>query len=101
MTGNAIKFTPAKGKVTITARLDEKMIEISVTDTGIGIKKEDMDKLFTKFGKLESGTNVPSTQGTGLGLYISKNIVELSGGKIWVESTPEVGSKFSFTLPSA
>ncbi len=101
LTGNAIKFTPAKGKVTITARLDEKMIEISVTDTGIGIKKEDMDKLFTKFGKLESGTNVPSTQGTGLGLYISKNIVELSGGKIWVESTPEVGSKFSFTLPSA
>jgi signal transduction histidine kinase len=59
-----------------------------------------MDKLFTKFGKLESGTTVPSTQGTGLGLYISKNIVELSGGKIRVESVPGKGSKFIFTLPS-
>ncbi len=100
LAGNAIKFTPAKGKVTITGLAKEKMIEISVTDNGIGIKKEDMDKLFTKFGKLESGTNVPSTQGTGLGLYISKNIVELSGGKIWVESTPGQGSRFIFTLPS-
>jgi len=101
LTGNAIKFTPAKGKVTITGLPKGNMIEVSVTDTGIGIKKEDMDKLFTKFGKLESGINVPSTQGTGLGLYISKNIVELSGGKIWVESTLGKGSKFSFTLPSS
>jgi signal transduction histidine kinase len=101
LTGNAIKFTPSGGKVTITGSKKEKMIEISITDTGIGIKKEDMDKLFTKFGKLESGINVPSTQGTGLGLYISKNIVELSGGKIWVESTLGKGSKFSFTLPSS
>jgi signal transduction histidine kinase len=100
LAGNAIKFTPSGGKVTITGSKKENTIEISVADTGIGIKKEDMDKLFTKFGKLESGTNVPSTQGTGLGLYISKNIVELSGGKIWVESTPEKGSNFNFTLPS-
>jgi signal transduction histidine kinase len=98
--GNAIKFTPPGGKVKITAEKKGKMIEVSVNDTGIGIKKEDMDKLFTKFGKLEIGTNVPSTQGTGLGLYISKNIVELSGGKIWVESTLGKGSNFSFTLPS-
>jgi signal transduction histidine kinase len=101
LTGNAIKFTPSGGNVTITGEKVGKAIEISITDTGIGIKKEDMDKLFTKFGKLESGTGVPSTQGTGLGLYVSKNIVELSGGKIWVESKPGVGSKFSFTLPSA
>lgn len=100
LTGNAIKFTPQKGKVIITALKKEKMIEISISDTGIGIKKEDIGKLFSKFGKLESGTSVPSSQGTGLGLFISKNIVELSGGKIWVESVPGKGSKFSFTLPS-
>jgi signal transduction histidine kinase len=101
LTVNAIKFTPANGKVTIMGFKKEKTIEITIADTGIGIKKEDLGKLFTKFGKLESGTNVPSTQGTGLGLFISKNIVELSGGKIWVESTPGKGSKFSFTLPSS
>jgi signal transduction histidine kinase len=101
LTGNAIKFTPPKGKVTITGKKTGKIIEITIADTGIGIKKEDMDKLFTKFGKLESGTSVPSSQGTGLGLFISKNIIELSGGKIWVESKPGVGSKFIFTLPSS
>jgi len=101
LTVNAIKFTPANGKVTIMGFKKEKTIEITIADTGIGIKKEDLGKLFTKFGKLESGTNVPSTQGTGLGLFISKNIVELSGGKIRVESTPGKGSKFSFTLPSS
>lgn len=101
LAGNAIKFTPEKGKVTIKGSKKEKMIEISITDTGIGIDKAEMGKLFTKFGKLESGTNVPSSQGTGLGLYISKNIIELSGGKIWVDSTPGKGSTFSFTLPSS
>jgi signal transduction histidine kinase len=101
LTGNAIKFTPPNGKVIITGSKKEKMIEISISDTGIGIKKEDLGKLFTKFGKLENGTSVPSSQGTGLGLFISKNMVELSGGKIWVESTPGKGSKFNFTLPSS
>lgn len=97
--GNAIKFTPRGGRITVTGILKDKMIEVSVTDNGIGIKKEDLDKLFTKFGKLESGTKLPSTNGTGLGLYISKNIVELSGGKIRVESQPGKGSRFIFTLP--
>jgi signal transduction histidine kinase len=100
LTGNALKFTPSGGKVTILGAEKEKMVEISVTDTGIGIKKEDIDKLFTKFGKLENSTNLPTTAGTGLGLYISKNIVELSGGKIRAESTLGKGSKFIFTLPS-
>jgi signal transduction histidine kinase len=74
---------------------------MTIADTGIGIKKEDMGKLFTKFGKLENGTSVPSTQGTGLGLYISKNIIELSGGKIWVTSEPGKGSDFTLSLPAA
>ena len=100
LTGNALKFTPAGGKVTILGAEKEKMVEISVADTGIGIKKEDIDKLFTKFGKLENSTNLPTTAGTGLGLYISKNIVEMSGGKIRAESTLGKGSKFIFTLPS-
>lgn len=95
LVGNAIKFTPEKGSVTLSASKKGKMVEFTVADTGIGIKKEDIDRLFTKFGKLETG----NSQGTGLGLYISKGIVELSGGKIWVESTPAKGSKFIFTLP--
>ncbi|MGA2910586.1 MAG: ATP-binding protein [Candidatus Microgenomates bacterium] len=100
LAGNAIKFTPDGGRVTITAVKAGNMVEITVSDTGIGIKKEDIDKLFTKFGKLENSTNLPTTAGTGLGLYICKNIIELSGGKIRVESTLGKGSKFIFTLPS-
>lgn len=100
LVGNAIKFTPAEGKVTIKASLVDKMISVSVTDNGIGISEKDIGKLFTKFGKLETGTNIPSSAGTGLGLYISKNIVELSGGTIKVESEPNKGSIFTFTLPT-
>lgn len=97
LTGNAIKFTPAGGKVAVTASKNGKTVEITIADNGIGIRKEDLGKLFTKFGKLETGTNV----GTGLGLYISKNIIELSGGKIWVKSAPNKGSEFTFSLPAA
>jgi signal transduction histidine kinase len=99
LVGNALKFTPTGGKVTITAEKSGNMMEIFITDTGVGIKKEDLDKLFTKFGKLDNDTKIPSTAGTGLGLYICKNIVELSGGKIKVKSTQGKGSTFSFTLP--
>ncbi len=74
------------------------MVQISVSDTGIGIRKEDMDKLFNKFQQIDSGTS-RKYGGTGLGLAISKQLVELHGGKIWAQSKYGQGSTFIFQLP--
>lgn len=98
--GNALKFVGEDGKVVITGAKDGKFAQVSILDTGPGIKKEDLERLFTKFGKLETAfSKVSNTKGAGLGLYISKNLVELSGGKISVDSKVGKGTTFSFTLP--
>lgn len=102
--GNAIKFTPEKGKITVKAATstEDGFVEISVTDTGVGMSKDDMNKLFQKYGRMESSyTAAATTGGTGLGLYITKNYVELHGGKIWVKSEVGKGTSFIFTLPIA
>ena len=100
LVSNAIKFTPSGGEIRITARpLDEKFICTGVEDSGIGIKKEDQDKLFRKFQQIVVKGKERKTEGTGLGLAITKAIVEAHGGKIWVESTYGKGSRFYFTLP--
>jgi len=102
LVGNAIKFTSEGGKIDISLEIKDKFIEISVKDTGIGISQDDINKLFVKFGRLgNTSLKVPVVTGTGLGLYICKNIVELSGGKIWVTSEPGKGSIFTFSLPKA
>jgi signal transduction histidine kinase len=95
---NAIKFSKPEGIVTITARKECEMVQISVSDTGIGIKEEDIGRLFKEFEQIDRG---PSRQygGTGLGLVISKKLIELHGGRIWVKSIYGEGSTFSFTLP--
>jgi PAS domain S-box-containing protein len=94
---NAVKFSKEEGgTVTITTKKTDDMAEISVSDTGVGIKEKDMGKLFTKFQQLEIGRK---TGGTGLGLAISKQLVELHGGKIRVESKFGKGSTFTFLLP--
>jgi signal transduction histidine kinase len=100
LVGNALKFTPKKGKITIGFRQNDGMVETSVTDTGAGIKKEDIPKLFQKFVMVGgSEQKALNTQGTGLGLYICKSIVELHGGKIWVKSEGEgKGTSFTFSL---
>ncbi|HEY4694543.1 MAG TPA: ATP-binding protein [Candidatus Nanoarchaeia archaeon] len=101
LVGNAIKFTPEKGKITVKSSLSQEagFVEISVTDTGVGMTKEGIDKLFTKYGRLENSYAAAATSGgTGLGLYITKNYVELLGGKIWVKSEVGKGSSFIFTL---
>ena len=95
---NAVKFTPEGGSVTLTASKEEDGVRICVADTGIGIKAEDMPKLFTEFTQLES-TYTKKYEGTGLGLALTKKLVELHGGRIWVESEEGKGSRFFFTLP--
>lgn len=99
--GNAIKFTPEGGKVTCSAKAVNggTEVEISVTDTGVGISKEDLSKLFQKFQQVGKGEKRSGVSGTGLGLTIAKEIVTLHGGKIWAESEPGQGASFKFTLP--
>jgi signal transduction histidine kinase len=97
---NAYKFTPAGGSVTISSTIDEetRMVTMCVTDTGMGIPADSIDKLFKKFSQVDNYLQKTSG-GTGLGLSICKQMVEKLGGKIWVESTPDVGSRFYFTTP--
>jgi len=101
---NAFKFTPEGGKVTIETKNSESgnFVEIAIKDTGVGIAKEDLQKVFGKFQQVKSsGGKVKRVKGTGLGLAIVRGIVEAHGGRIWVESEPNKGSNFIFTLPKA
>jgi signal transduction histidine kinase len=93
---NAVKFTPTDGNVDIAARLDDGQVEIAVTDTGPGIPAEDHETIFEEFE--QSGDN-KQAEGTGLGLPLSRKLVELHGGHLWVESELGRGSTFHFTLP--
>jgi PAS domain S-box-containing protein len=96
---NAIKFTPEEGQVSLRLRpLGDAQIELSVADTGIGIKAEDFSRLFVEFEQLESGST-RRYQGTGLGLALAKKIVELHGGTIRVESEFGHGTTFTVVLP--
>lgn len=97
---NANKFTE-KGKIAVTSKLKDDEIVISVADTGIGISEEDQKHLFEKFfqaGRFDPN-NPQEQQGSGLGLYISRNIIELHGGKMWLQSEKGEGSTFYFSLP--
>ena len=103
--GNAVKFTDAGGVISLDARYlgdvegaeGTCIVQIAVTDNGIGISPEQQNRLFQSFNQAESGT-VRNFGGTGLGLAISKNIVEMMGGRIWVESEQGKGSSFIFTI---
>jgi signal transduction histidine kinase len=95
---NAVKFTPEGGRIGIKARQGDGSVEISVSDTGIGISPEDQAKIFEEFRQV-GGDYAHKTEGTGLGLTLAKKFVELHGGKIWVESEVGKGSTFSFSLP--
>jgi signal transduction histidine kinase/CheY-like chemotaxis protein len=96
---NAIKFTPNGGLVTIRARKVDSWIEIAVSDTGIGIAKSDLGRLFTEFQQLDAGPG-REQEGTGLGLALTKRFAELHGGHVSVESVPGEGSTFILTLPA-
>ncbi|MBV8550617.1 MAG: response regulator [Acidobacteriaceae bacterium] len=96
--GNAIKFTPENGQITVECRERPDGIFFAVTDTGIGIDPSEQQAIFDKFYQLGSTTR-GVREGTGLGLTITKSLVEMHGGRIWVESTPGVGSRFQIVLP--
>ena len=99
---NAIKYTPVGGQITINSTKKDNSYIISVKDNGIGLTKEERNQLFKQFGKIErygQGWDV-GIEGTGLGLYICKEIVDLHGGEIWVQSAGRnKGSTFYFSLP--
>ena len=94
---NAIKFTPEKGVITISGNGNKNMAQVSISDTGYGIKKKDYNKVFDKFRQIEDVEH--HSKGTGLGMPISKLIIENHNGKIWIESVLKKGSTFYFTLP--
>ncbi|MFC1708438.1 ATP-binding protein [Candidatus Omnitrophota bacterium] len=95
---NAVKYTPAQGKITVLAKKINKYIQIDVKDTGTGIARQNLGKLFEEFYREDNEMN-QSVKGTGLGLSLVKYIVEAHKGKIWVDSKLNQGTTFSFTLP--
>jgi signal transduction histidine kinase len=95
---NSIKFSKHQGIVNLNARKEGDTAQISVTDTGIGIKEDDIGRLFKEFEQIDKGAS-RQYGGTGLGLVISKKLIELHGGRIWVKSKYGEGSTFYFTLP--
>ena len=95
---NGVKFTDPGGEVAVSAELDADFVRITVADTGRGIPEEECSRIFDKFYQV-GYTTAGVRQGTGLGLTICKQLVEIQGGKIWVDSEPGKGSHFYFTLP--
>jgi signal transduction histidine kinase len=94
---NAVKFTPSGGSVDVAAARLDGRVEVSVADTGPGIRPEDQERIFAEFQQTEVGLR--QREGTGLGLALSRRLVELHGGRLWVESELGEGSRFVFSLP--
>jgi len=94
---NAIKYSPDGGDIAVTSAVRDGVVEVSVRDHGLGIAPEFKERLFSRYERYEKAGN--KILGTGLGLAITRQIVEMSGGKVWVESQPGEGSDFHFTLP--
>jgi two-component system sensor histidine kinase/response regulator len=98
LVSNAIKYSPEGGEVGLTTRAEDGMVHVSVSDHGIGIAPEFVNRLFGRYERFESN-RTSKVVGTGLGLAISRQIIELHGGKIWVDSQVGAGSNFQFTVP--
>ncbi len=98
LVSNAIKYSPDGGDIVLGGRVEGDHVVITVRDQGVGLSQADQERIFNRFYRVDD-TLSRKTQGTGLGLYLAKAIVEAHGGRIWVESAPGRGSTFSFTLP--
>ena len=96
---NAVKFTPSGGRVDVSTAKENGEVRIAVRDTGPGISPDDQARIFEEFQQARD-TNRERPEGTGLGLALSRSLVELHGGRIWVECEPGKGSTFTFTLPT-
>ncbi|MBU1179050.1 PAS domain-containing protein [Patescibacteria group bacterium] len=95
---NAIRYTSSGGRVIVSVKKKGRFVEVSVADTGVGIPKKQQGRVFSKFFRADNVVKM-QTEGSGLGLYLTKNIIKGHGGKIWFESDAGRGSKFYFTLP--
>jgi PAS domain S-box-containing protein len=100
LVANAIKYSPDGGTIRVAARSERDVAIVSVSDQGVGITADEQRKLFRRFYRVDNPLR-RETQGVGLGLFLARAIVEAHGGRIWVESQPGRGSRFSFTLPLA
>ena len=96
LVGNAIKFTPAGGRVTVRVEADAQEARISVRDTGPGIPDEMLPYIFERYWRVRQQGRL----GTGLGLSIARGLVEVHGGRLWVETKVGEGTTFTFTLPA-
>ena len=94
---NAIKFTPEGGRIEVTAVPKDGSVDVSVSDTGVGIAPEDQDAIFEEFRQV--GAAERKAEGTGLGLTLCRKFIELHGGRIWVKSEVGEGSTFTFAIP--
>ena len=97
---NAIQYTPQGGRILVSAAVKEREVVITVADTGIGIPLSDQERIFERFYRVDAARS-REAGGTGLGLSIARHIVEVHGGRLWVESEIGAGSKFSFSIPLA
>jgi signal transduction histidine kinase/CheY-like chemotaxis protein len=97
--GNAVKFTPEGGRIVVGARRVDDTVQVFVSDNGIGVAAGDQERIFEAFSQARAGPQ-PKTEGTGLGLTLSRQIVELHGGRLWLESRAGEGSTFTFSLPT-
>jgi signal transduction histidine kinase len=97
---NALRYTPSRGAVTVQMHSTNDVVEWTVRDTGIGVPAASQHRLFEKFFRADNASMI-HTEGTGLGLYLVRLVIERSGGRVWCESKEGAGSTFRFTLPLA
>ena len=100
LVGNAIKFTPERGRVWVRATTENGTVQVEVGDTGPGIAPEDHERIFQEFQQAQATRGTGKPEGTGLGLTLARRFVEMHGGRLWVESQVGAGSHFYFTLPT-
>jgi two-component system sensor histidine kinase VicK len=101
LVGNAVKYSPGGGTVKVAVRRNREFVEFEVADEGIGIPEAELDRIFRKFYRANTGQEHDTLRGTGLGLFIVQGLVTAMGGRIWVESAEGEGSRFAFELPAA